>query len=186
MPVQTKTDPPPPAKTISFKYTTVGIVGIRLISPTVYSNTATTSMNGKPRLVKEKYAIPLLSKAVFVCTCPINMIYAMTSHNQHTDDVHLASRAIAHRFGRYTVALCTMGVSSSGSLEAVAQVGVLNIAVLATRLNAWTFSTWSIFRTPCWLKTLPKVSNCTSRRSNIHSNSIHRHTSIKHAKGTFA
>ena len=38
-------------KTILFKYATVGIT---FISPTLYSNPAITSMNGKPRLVREK------------------------------------------------------------------------------------------------------------------------------------
>ena len=57
--------------TISFKYATVGIT---LISPMVYSNPAIISMNGKPRLVSEKNAIPLLSKLAFVCTCPISTI----------------------------------------------------------------------------------------------------------------
>ena len=42
-------DRTPTPKTISFKYAPVGIT---FISPTVYSNRAITSMNGKPRLVK--------------------------------------------------------------------------------------------------------------------------------------
>ena len=82
--------------------------------------------------------------------------------------------------------MCTMGISSSscGSLEAIAQVGVPNIAVSAKRHNAWTTSTmWWIFRTPCCLKMLPKVSNSMRRTFNIHSNSIHCHTSIKHTNG---
>ena len=37
--------------------------------------------NGKPRLVREKNAIPLLSKPALVCMCPIykNTIYAVTT-----------------------------------------------------------------------------------------------------------
>ena len=50
--------PPPPHKKISFKYATVRIT---FIASTVYSNPAITSMNGKPRLVREKNTIPLLS-----------------------------------------------------------------------------------------------------------------------------
>ena len=42
-------------KTISFKYAKVGIT---FVSPTLYSNPAITSMNGKPRCVREKNAIP--------------------------------------------------------------------------------------------------------------------------------
>ena len=39
----------------------------RIISPTVHSNPDITSMNGKPRLVREKNAILLLSKPALVC-----------------------------------------------------------------------------------------------------------------------
>ena len=38
------------------------------------------SMNRKPRLVREKNVIALLSKPALVCTCPINTNYAVTSH----------------------------------------------------------------------------------------------------------
>ena len=50
--------------------------------------------------------------------------------------------------------MCTMGVSSSscGSLEAIVPVGVPNTALLATRRDALTSTTWSIFCTPCCLK----------------------------------
>ena len=58
MPAQTKTERPHP-KTISFKYAEVGIT---FISPLVYSNPAITLINGKPQLVREEKAIPLLSK----------------------------------------------------------------------------------------------------------------------------
>ena len=61
-------DRTPTPKTISVKYATVGIT---FISPTVYSNPAITSMNGKPRLARENEAIPLLSKPALVCACPI-------------------------------------------------------------------------------------------------------------------
>ena len=63
-------------KTISFNYATVGIT---FISPTVCSNPAITSMNGKPRLLREKNAIQLLSKPALACMRPINTIYAVTS-----------------------------------------------------------------------------------------------------------
>ena len=112
-------------------------------------------LNGKPRLVREKNAITSLSKPALVCTCPINTIYTdvMPKHNQHMDDVHLATlvQAIARSLGRYTVVMCTMGVSSSicGSLEAIEQVTFLNIAVFAMRHDVWTSTIWSIFRTPC-------------------------------------
>ena len=82
MPAQTKTEPPP-RKMISFKYTAVGIT---LISPMVNSNTTINSMNGKPRLVREKNAIPLLSKQALVCMCPINT----PKQNQHKDGGHFA------------------------------------------------------------------------------------------------
>ena len=72
-------------KTISFNYATVGIT---FISPTGYSNPTISSMNCKPQLVIGKNAIPLLSKLALKCTCPINMIYAVT--NIIMDDVHLA------------------------------------------------------------------------------------------------
>ena len=75
-------DRTPTPKTISFKYATVGIT---FISPTVYSNPAITSMNGKPQLVGEKNDIPLLSKPLVVCTCPINTIYAVTSRQNTTN-----------------------------------------------------------------------------------------------------
>ena len=42
-----------------------------LISPTVYSNPAITSMNGKRQPIREKNTIPLLSKPALVCMCPI-------------------------------------------------------------------------------------------------------------------
>ena len=59
--------------------------------PTVYSNPAITLTNGKPRLVREKNAIPLLSKQVLVYTCPINTIYmVMLQHIQYMNDMHLA------------------------------------------------------------------------------------------------
>ena len=83
MPAQTKTEPHP--KTISFQFATVGIT---FISPSVYSNTAITSKNGKPRLVREKNAIPLLSEPALVCKCPINTIYA-PKNNRQIDYVHL-------------------------------------------------------------------------------------------------
>ena len=73
--------PPPPKKkkkTIYFKYATFGIT---LISLTVYSNPAITSMNSKARLVREKNAIPLLTK----CTCPINTIYVVTFRQNRTN-----------------------------------------------------------------------------------------------------
>ena len=53
----------PTPKTISFKFATVGIT---FISRMVYLNPAITSMNGKPELIREKNAIPLLSKPVLV------------------------------------------------------------------------------------------------------------------------
>ena len=58
---------------------------ITFISPTEYSNPAITLMNGKPRVVREKNAIPLLSEPALVCTCPINMIYAVTSRQNTTN-----------------------------------------------------------------------------------------------------
>ena len=62
----------PTPKTISFKYATVSIM---FSSPTLYTNPAITSMNGKPRLIREKNTIPLLFK---LCMCPINTIYTVT------------------------------------------------------------------------------------------------------------
>ena len=123
-------------------------VGITFISPTVYSNPVITSINSKPRLFIEKNAILLIvfgSQHLCVRTQNCNTIYAVTSpkHNQYMDDVHLAdprARDCAP-FGQiYTVVMCAMGVSSSscGSLEAIAQVGVPNIAVLTTRRDART------------------------------------------------
>ena len=161
------------------------------ISCTVYLNPVIVSMNGKPRSIREKNAIQLSYKPVLVCACPINMIYGVTTR-QNTTNIWTTctyptlAQANAHSLGRYTVVMCTMGISSSscGSLEAIAQVGVPNIAVSAKRHDAWTTSTtWWIFRTPCCLKMLPKVSNSMRRTSNIHSNSIHCHTSIKHTNG---
>ena len=63
-----------------------------LISPKSHPNPAITLMNAKPRHVREKNAIPLLSKPELVCTCPINKIYAVTAPatNQYMDDVDLA------------------------------------------------------------------------------------------------
>ena len=118
MPSQTKTERPPP-KTILFKYATVGL---KFISPMVYSNHAIALMNGKPRLLREKNTIPLLSKPLLVCMFPINMIYAVTCQN--TTNIWTTCtwptlvQVIAHSLGRYTVVMCTMGVSSSscGSL----------------------------------------------------------------------
>ena len=110
--IMLKTEPPLP-KTISFKYATVGMT---VISPTVYSNPAITSMNGKPRLVREKNAIPLLSNPASVCMCPINSIYAVTScqntPNIIMDEVHLSSvimRVLGHflnlNFARHVVTI---------------------------------------------------------------------------------
>ena len=53
---RTDQDRTAPSKTISFTY---AIVVKMFNSPSVYSN---TTMNGKPRLVREKKAIPLLTK----------------------------------------------------------------------------------------------------------------------------
>ena len=75
-------DRTPTPKTISFKYTTFGIT---FISLTVYSNPAISLMNGKPRLVREKNAIPLLSKPVLACMCLINTIYTVTSCQNTTN-----------------------------------------------------------------------------------------------------
>ena len=104
----------------------------------VYSNPAITSMNGKPRLIREKNTIPLLSKQALVCTCPINTIYSVTSHQNTTSIWTICiyptlAQAIAHSLVIYTVVMCTMGVSSSscGSVEVIAQMGVWNIVVLA-------------------------------------------------------
>ena len=63
MPAQTDTEPPHQNDLVQ--------IG-KFISPMIYLNSAITSMNGKPRLVREKNAIPLLSKPALVCTCPIN------------------------------------------------------------------------------------------------------------------
>ena len=127
---------------------------------------------------------------------PINTIYAVTSRQKKKKNIYIyiyiygrhalsppSCKRFTHSLGRYTVVMCTMGVSSSrcGRLEAIELVGVSNIAVLATG----TSTMWSIFRTPCCLKTLPKLSNSTTRTSSIHGNRIYRHTSIKHASGTF-
>ena len=160
----------PIPKTISFKY---AIVGKTFISPMAYSNPTITSMNGKPQLLRQKNAVPLLPKPALVCTCPINTIYAVTSR-QNTTSIWTTctyptlAQAIALSLGRYTVVMCTMRVCSCscGSLEVIVQVCVPNIAVLANRRDARTSATWSIFRMPCYLKTLPKVSNSTSPISN--------------------
>ena len=79
-------DRTPTFKTILFQYTTVGIM---FVSPTVYSNPAITLMNGKPRLIREKNAVPLLSRPALVCMCLINMIHAVTSC-QNTTSIWLA------------------------------------------------------------------------------------------------
>ena len=72
---------------------------------------------------------------------------------QPTDGRH-AVCTTSRSLGRYTVVMFTMGVSSSScsSLEAIAHVGVPNIAVLAMCHDAQTSTTWSIL--PCCFKTL--------------------------------
>ena len=75
-------DRTPTPKMISFKYATVGIT---FIPTTICSNPAIDSMNGKPRLVREKDAIPLLSKPAVLGTCPINTIYAVTLRQNITN-----------------------------------------------------------------------------------------------------
>jgi hypothetical protein len=59
----------------------------------------------------------------------------------------------------------------------------LFMQVRSSRQN-FHFSLLGRSATPWCLKTMPKMSNSTSRTSNIHINDIHRHTSIKHANGT--
>ena len=136
MPAQTETESPPPKRSRSSIS-----VGITIIYPTVYSNLAITSVNGKPRLVRVKDPIPLLSRPVLVYTCDLRGDVA-PKHNQHMDDVQLAlPRANdCAEFGQTYSCYVYHSVSSNscGSLEAIAQVGVPNIAVLTTRRTSTT------------------------------------------------
>ena len=72
----------PTPKKFSFKYATVGITSISL---TLFSNPPITSMNGKPRPVRENNAISLLSKPALVCGCSFNTIYAVMCRQNTTN-----------------------------------------------------------------------------------------------------
>jgi hypothetical protein len=137
----------------------------------------------KPRLTRKKNAFQL-SKLALVCY----KIYAVTSLQTQSTMVDFQ---VAHcrasdcaLFGQ--INCCYVSSCSSGILDAIALVGVSNIAVFGTHCDESTFTTWYIFCTPCFLRTLSKLSNSPSRSSNIHSYGIHRHTSIEHANDAFA
>ena len=130
----------------------------------------------------------IISKSYFICTqdntyhglCYTSRGALAGTRNRSMDP---RRKDIVHV--NHSPALMCVSSSSSGSFKSITQMRVHDTAVLTTRCNTRTSTTWQVVGASCRLKSYANISYRWTRTPNMLCNVFCRHSSIKHANRPF-